>query len=181
MNWGGSQASDYLLRLLQLKYPAFPVRLNASQSSSLLETPSLLYSHPQDYHSHIASLSDLKKLQAEGQTVQIPFVVPEGSKRNQISEEERLKREERKREAGKRLRDMTEKNRLQKLGEKEEQLRRIAELKDWKGKERKAEWQVSRRLGGNGPPKSQQTAQAHIVHHLPRPPAETPRKCRLQY
>lgn len=31
--WGGSQASDYLLKLMQLKYPTFPGRLSNYQSA----------------------------------------------------------------------------------------------------------------------------------------------------
>lgn len=32
LNWGGSQAADHLLKLMQLKYPAFPGRLSSFQS-----------------------------------------------------------------------------------------------------------------------------------------------------
>lgn len=32
--WGGSQASDYLLKLVQLKYPNFPTRVTPQQSTA---------------------------------------------------------------------------------------------------------------------------------------------------
>lgn len=124
MNWGGAAASDYMLRLLQLKYPAFPLRLTSSQATGLIETPGLMYTHPGgvqgDYSEHIATLSDLHKLQAEGKTVQIPFTVPEGSKRKELTEEEKQRREDRKREATNRLREMTQRNRLQKVSRRPE-------------------------------------------------------------
>ena len=40
--WGGSQASDYMLKLMQLKYPTFPGRLLPHQAAvrpSLILTP----------------------------------------------------------------------------------------------------------------------------------------------
>ena len=42
LQWGTSQASDYLLKLVQLKYPTFPTRVTpvqASVSASLLLIP----------------------------------------------------------------------------------------------------------------------------------------------
>lgn len=143
MNWGGDPAGHHLLRLLQLKYPAFPVRLPMSQAKALIETQGLFYTHPGgdsgDYASHIARLSDLQRLQAEGKTIQIPFVMPENNKRA-ITEEEKQRRDEKKKESARRLVEITQRNRLQKMKQKEEQLAGIAELKDWKSKERKAEW-----------------------------------------
>ncbi|CAO1613670.1 unnamed protein product [Sympodiomycopsis kandeliae] len=143
LNWGGNSASEHLLRQLQLKYPGFPVRLTSSQTNSLMERPGLFYAHPGgvegDYTSHLQSLSDLDRLQAENRKVQVPFVVPESTKK-QLTDEERQRREERKKESARRLQEMTQRNRLQKLMEKEEQLRKFSELKSWKAKERKAEY-----------------------------------------
>lgn len=119
LNWGGSAAADHLLRLLQLKYPAFPVRLSSQQASTLIETPGLFYAHPGgqdgDYAEHARRLSDLKQLQAEGKTIQIPFTVPESRRGKELTDEEKAKREERKRESGRRLQELAQKNRLQKV------------------------------------------------------------------
>lgn len=143
LNWGGTSASEHLLRQLQLKYPGFPVRLTSGQTATLMERPGLFYAHPGgqdgDYSQHLQQLSHLDRLQAEGRKVQVPFVIPE-STRKQLTDEEKQRREERKREAARRLQEMTQRNRLQKLVEKEEQLRGITELKEFKAKERKAEW-----------------------------------------
>ena len=32
LNWGGSQSAEYLLKLIRLKYPTFPGKLNSSQT-----------------------------------------------------------------------------------------------------------------------------------------------------
>ncbi|KAK0560941.1 Nuclear actin-protein involved in chromatin remodeling [Tilletia horrida] len=37
LNWGGHLATDYLLRLVQLKYPSFPLRVSQTQAASMLE------------------------------------------------------------------------------------------------------------------------------------------------
>ncbi|CAD6888381.1 unnamed protein product [Tilletia controversa] len=37
LNWGGQLATDYLLRLVQLKYPSFPLRVSQTQSAWMLE------------------------------------------------------------------------------------------------------------------------------------------------
>ncbi|CAO1635528.1 unnamed protein product [Parajaminaea phylloscopi] len=140
LNWSGSAASEYLLRLMQLKYPAFPVRLTLSQSTSLIETQGLFYMPPMDYPAHVRDLSDLKRLQSEGRAVQVPFTVPESSKRKEPTEEELQRREDRKKEATRRLQEMTQKTRIRKLAEKEEQIRTLTELREWKDKERKADW-----------------------------------------
>lgn len=140
LNWSGSAASDHLLRLLQLKYPAFPIRLTPAQSISLIETPGLFYMPSSDYTSHVQQLADLYKLQSEGRTVQVPFVVPESSRRREATAEELQRREERKKEATRRLQEMTQKTRLRKMLEKEEQLKTYSELKEWKDKERRSDW-----------------------------------------
>ena len=36
LNWGGSQSAEYLLKLIRLKYPTFPGKLNSSQMEYLL-------------------------------------------------------------------------------------------------------------------------------------------------
>ncbi|KAL9939035.1 hypothetical protein V8E36_001848 [Tilletia maclaganii] len=37
LNWGGHLATEYLLRLVQLKYPSFPLRVSHTQAASMLE------------------------------------------------------------------------------------------------------------------------------------------------
>lgn len=44
LNWGGAQSAEYLLKLMQLKYPAFPGRLTSYQSS--VRVPSTLLRRP---------------------------------------------------------------------------------------------------------------------------------------
>ncbi|KAK0541302.1 Nuclear actin-protein involved in chromatin remodeling [Tilletia horrida] len=37
LNWGGHLATEYLLRLVQLKYPSFPLRVSSTQAAWMLE------------------------------------------------------------------------------------------------------------------------------------------------
>lgn len=120
------------------------MRLTSSQTNSLLESPGLFYTHPGgpegDYASHVRSLGDLNRLQAEGKTIQIPFSLPEGSRRKELTDEDRQRREDRKKEATRRLQEMAQKTRMQKMIEKESQMKLFADLKVWKNKERRSDW-----------------------------------------
>ena len=144
--WGGAQASDLLLRLIQLKYPGFPARVTPWQAQNMLEE--LCYVS-QDYASDIKGMAMMPAshktydpatwtpMERADVIVQFPYqdALPE-----QKSEEELQAQAERRKAAGDRLREQTRKMRLEKMMQKENDLKYYQQLREWKGKERKAEY-----------------------------------------
>lgn len=144
--WGGAQASDLLLRLVQLKYPGFPARVTPWQAQNMLEE--LCYVS-QDYAADIKGMammpashklyvpSSWTPMERADVIVQFPFqdALPE-----QKSEEELRAQAERRKAAGDRLREQTRKMRLEKMMQKENDLKYYQQLREHKGKERKAEY-----------------------------------------
>lgn len=110
LRWGGAQASEYLLKLVQLKYPAFPVRATPLQAGWMHEK--LTYTVPDDYQAHLARLADPDELAKEDCIVQFPYTVEQ---KDEKSAEELERQAERKRENGRRLQEQTNKLRLEKV------------------------------------------------------------------
>lgn len=146
LSWGGAQASDLLLRLIQLKYPNFPSRVTTYQAQHMLEEMCYVSS---DYSDEISGMSMMPAshkshipaqwtaMEKADLVVQFPFqdAVPE-----QKSEQELAAQAERRKAAGDRLREQTRKMRLEKMLQKENDLKYYLNLKEFKGKERKAEY-----------------------------------------
>ncbi|SPO30114.1 related to ARP5 - Actin-related protein [Ustilago trichophora] len=146
LGWGGAQASDLLLRLIQLKYPGFPSRVTPWQAQNMLEELCYVSS---DYTTDIKGMammpashktyspSSWTPMEKSDVIVQFPYAdaLPE-----QKSEEELRAQAERRKAAGDRLREQTRKMRLEKMMQKENDLKYYQQLKEFKGKERKAEY-----------------------------------------
>lgn len=117
LNWGGSQAQEYLLKLLKLKYPLFPGKMYMEQMESYLKQFAYVST---DYPGEISSYLDWKGLESGRDIIiQYPFteqVVVEKSA------EEIARQEERKKESGRRLQEQAAKMRLEKLIKKEQDL-----------------------------------------------------------
>ena|SRR5271170_2119442 len=70
LQWGGTQAIELMLKLLQLKYPAFPSKL------TLLQAQPLLWDHcyvAQDYAAEVATMLDRTHLKNADRTIQFPY------------------------------------------------------------------------------------------------------------
>lgn len=70
LQWGGTQATEYLLRLLQLKYSAFPSKL------TLLQAQTLVWDHcyvAQDYNEDIGCMLDRHHLKNADRIIQFPY------------------------------------------------------------------------------------------------------------
>lgn len=117
LNWGGSQAQEYLLKLLKLKFPLFPGKMYMEQMESFLKQFGYISTNfPQE----ISSYLDWEGLESgKDVVIQYPFteqVVVEKSA------EEIARQEERKKESGRRLQEQAAKMRLEKLIKKEQDL-----------------------------------------------------------
>ncbi|EPQ61195.1 actin-like ATPase domain-containing protein [Gloeophyllum trabeum ATCC 11539] len=132
--WGASQASEYLLKLIQLKYPAFPTRVTTVQSSWMLQN---LCEFATDYPALLRKLKDPLELRASERIVQFPFTVPVVEEK---TEEELARIAEKRKEQGKKLQEMAARNRLERLAQKEVDLQALLNLKERRDKENKKEW-----------------------------------------
>ena len=119
LNWGGSHAADYLLKLVRLKYRdhlSNNLKLNQSQAEYWLKDFCYISS---DYDSELKGYLDWTGLEDRERIVQFPFteeiIV-------QKSEEELAKIAERKKESGRRLQEQAAKMRLERLMKKEREL-----------------------------------------------------------
>lgn len=86
--WGGSQASELMLKLAQLKYPSFPVKVTQSQATVCLflafnspQTDGILHQFmyretcyfSTDYEEELRMLEDPAKLSAMTKVIQFPY------------------------------------------------------------------------------------------------------------
>uniref|UniRef100_D8QKM7 Uncharacterized protein n=1 Tax=Schizophyllum commune (strain H4-8 / FGSC 9210) TaxID=578458 RepID=D8QKM7_SCHCM len=124
LQWGTSQASDYLLKLVQLKYPTFPTRVTPVQASWMLERFCLFAT---DYKAQMRALRDPIKLREVDCIIQYPFTQPAWETK---TEEELARAAERRKEQGKRLQEIAAKNRQDKAAKKEEDLENLIALRD---------------------------------------------------
>lgn len=124
--WGSLQATEYLLKLIQLKYPTFPTRVTSPQANWMLQN---FCGFSSDYPALLRSLGDPVTLARSGKVIQFPFSQPVIDEK---TEEEQARLAERRREQGKRLQEMAAKARMEKLETKEKDLREMLELKERK-------------------------------------------------
>ncbi|BGP34011.1 Actin-related protein 5 [Rhodotorula toruloides] len=126
LNWGGAQSAEYLLKLMQLKYPAFPGRLTSYQSSIIYREH--CYHALPSYASVLADLAaSPHNLVAQDRIIQFPFIPTTANEQT----EEDLERQKRKREeATQRLRETAAKQRQEKLERQQEEMIAFTELRD---------------------------------------------------
>lgn len=133
LNWGGLQSSEYLLRLLRLKYPTFPARMTESQMESLIRHHCYVST---DYNRELGGYLEWSGLEDRDHVIQYPFtehIVPPKS------EEELARIAEKKKEGGRRLQEQAAKARLDKLMEKEQRLEYYKDLQQGLASESKKE------------------------------------------
>jgi len=70
LQWGGTQAVEFMLKLLQLKYPSFPSKL------TLLQAQTLVWDHcyvAQNYPTEVGCMLDRTHLKNADRTIQFPY------------------------------------------------------------------------------------------------------------
>jgi actin-related protein 5 len=132
--WGAAHATDYLLKLVQLKYPTFGTRVTAAQTGWLMRMHCAI---APDYPALMRALADPLALRAHTLALQFPFAVPVAEEK---TEEELARIAERRREQGRKLQELAAKARSEKLAQKESDLRDLSELRDRRGEVGKREW-----------------------------------------
>jgi len=99
----------------------------------------------EDYQDTLRRLRDPANLRAAEKIVQFPYTV---TLEQEKTEEELARAAEKRKEAGRRLQEQAAKARSEKLLQKENDLQYLIDIKDWKEKEKKSEFNA--RLRGEG-------------------------------
>ncbi|KAL4787154.1 hypothetical protein BJX76DRAFT_345811 [Aspergillus varians] len=122
LNFGGMHASEYLLKLMRLKYPTFPGKMTENQMEDLVHNHCYV---SKDYDQELSRYLDWTGLEDRDHVIQYPYtehIVPEKT------EEELARIAERKKESGRRLQEQAAKMRLDKLMKKEQELEYYKDL-----------------------------------------------------
>lgn len=133
LNWGGAQASEYMLKSMKLKYPTFPARMTENQMEDLIHKHCYVST---DYDEELSHYLDWTGLEDRNRIIQYPFtehIVVEKT------EEELARIAERKKESGRRLQEQAAKMRLEKLMKKEQELEYYKDLQRGLASESKKE------------------------------------------
>jgi actin-related protein 5 len=133
LNWGGAQASEYLLKLMRLKYPTFPGRLTESQMEDLIHNHCYVST---DYNEEVSHYLDWTGLEDRDHVIQYPYIEHVVLEK---TEEELARIAERKKESGRRLQEQAAKMRLEKLMKKEQELEYYKDLQQGLAQESKKE------------------------------------------
>ncbi|TFY57542.1 hypothetical protein EVJ58_g6958 [Rhodofomes roseus] len=132
--WGANQATDYLYKLIQLKYPTFPSRITPVHTNWMLRN---FCGFATDYPALLRQMKDPLNLRASDRIIQYPYILPVVEEK---TEEELAEIAERKREQGRRLQMIAAKARLEKLGQKEDGLQHMLSLRERRAEESKEDW-----------------------------------------
>ena len=116
LNWGGQQGAEYLMKLLKLKYPAFPAQIKDYQVEDMLRTHGYISA---SFDKELSTFLDWSGLEDRDRVIQYPFTEQQVIEK---SEEELARIAERKREGGRRLQEQAARMRLEKLVRKEQEL-----------------------------------------------------------
>ncbi|RDW63891.1 putative ARP5-actin-related protein [Coleophoma crateriformis] len=133
LNWGGSQSAEYLLKLIRLKYPTFPGKLNVTQAEHMIRDHCYL---ARNYDEELSKYLDWTGLEDRDHVIQYPYVEEVIV---QKSEEELARQAEKRKESGRRLQEQAAKMRLEKLMRKEQELDYFRDLQSKLATESKKE------------------------------------------
>ncbi|KAF9982103.1 Nuclear actin-protein involved in chromatin remodeling [Mortierella antarctica] len=134
ISYGGMAASEYMLKLMQMKYPTFPTKMTTTQSETLFINHTYV---AHDYLEELASYEDPEIFRTKDRVIQFPFVAPVVEEK---SEEEQARLTAKRKEQGRRLQEQAAKARLEKLIQREQDLEQYMALKNSRSALKKAEW-----------------------------------------
>jgi len=142
LNVGAWQARDYMLKLLQLKYPSFPLQLSLNQPESLMHDYCYVSS---DYNEEIEMIDKPQVLAEKDRIIQFSFAE---ALANMKTDEELAALLEKRKESGRRLQEQAAQKRLEKLIQDEEALEYYQNLEKFAETDSKKE--LAHRLDSEG-------------------------------
>ncbi|KAI9270702.1 actin-related protein, ARP5 class [Phascolomyces articulosus] len=142
ISYGGTQATDYMLKLMQLKYPTFPTKMTNSQAQELVHN----HVHvADDYQEALKKFEDRETFEQVDRIIQFPFTAPVIEEK---TEEELARQAAKKEENSRRLREAAAKSRLEKLVQREQEYEAFTELKNAKATSTKKDWMARLKATG---------------------------------
>ncbi|KAJ2084199.1 Nuclear actin-protein involved in chromatin remodeling [Coemansia sp. RSA 988] len=127
INIGSVSMEEYLLKLLQLKYSTFPMKITEWQSQDLIQNFTYM---AEDYDRELSSYLATENLAQKDTIIQFPFPAPSLDER---TEEEIQQTTERRREQAKKMQEMAAKKRQEKIEERAKVLEELTAIRDSKG------------------------------------------------
>ena len=109
LNWGGAHSADYMLKLIQLKYPTFPAKLQGWHAEALMKDHCYVSG---DYKEEVSNYLKHDVLEEKDRVVQFPFTEVVKVEKSQ---EELDRIAERRKESGRKLQEQAAKIRLEKV------------------------------------------------------------------
>ncbi|KAK6458992.1 vacuolar targeting, actin-related protein [Scheffersomyces xylosifermentans] len=144
IDFGGDQAQQFLSKVLALKYPYFPSKLNTHHTTNLFKDYCYVST---DYKEEINHILDMDVLEEKDIVVQAPVEISVGNEKKK-SEEELARQAEKRREQGRRLQEQAQQKRLEKLVQKQEEWDYYTKFREESSKLNKTELQA--RLNADG-------------------------------
>ncbi|KAJ2763827.1 Nuclear actin-protein involved in chromatin remodeling, partial [Coemansia nantahalensis] len=124
INLGGTSMDEYLLKLLQLKYPAFPVKISEWQTRDLVHN--FVYA-AEDYDKELGCYLASENLAHKDVTVQFQFPMPTLDER---TEEDIQRVADRRREQMKKMHEMAARKRQEKIEQRVQELEELTALRE---------------------------------------------------
>ncbi|KAG0169111.1 Nuclear actin-protein involved in chromatin remodeling [Apophysomyces sp. BC1034] len=134
VTYGGTQSTEYMLKLMQLKYPTFPTKMSSSQAQELVHNHCYV---AEDYQEALQQIEDKDSFANIDRIIQFPFTAPVIEEK---TEEELARQAAKREENARRLREAAAKSRLEKLVRREQEFEAFTRLKTAKGSMKKVEW-----------------------------------------
>ncbi|KAF7732280.1 Nuclear actin-protein involved in chromatin remodeling [Apophysomyces ossiformis] len=134
ISYGGTQSTEYMLKLMQLKYPTFPTKMTSSQAQELMHNHCYVAG---DYQETLRRIEDRETFLEIDRVIQFPFTAPVVEEK---TEEELARQAAKREENARRLREAAAKSRLEKLVRREQEFEAFTRLKNAKGTMKKADW-----------------------------------------
>ncbi|KAJ3289398.1 Nuclear actin-protein involved in chromatin remodeling, partial [Borealophlyctis nickersoniae] len=130
ISYGGSNASEYMLKLLQVKYPTFPHKVTGAQAQTMVKEHTYVAN---DYIEELRKYADPKQLGELDRAIQFPYVEKVDEQEAQAAAERLAAK---RREQAQALRDRAARIREEKLKEKETYLEELKELQESKSRDK---------------------------------------------
>ncbi|KAJ2709258.1 Nuclear actin-protein involved in chromatin remodeling [Coemansia spiralis] len=124
INLGGAAMGDYMLKQLQLKYPAFPMKISEWQARDLVQNFAYV---AEDYDKELSCYLASENLARKDVTVQFQFPMPNLDER---TEEEIQRVTDRRREQMKKMHEMAARKRQEKIDQRAQELEELTALRE---------------------------------------------------
>ncbi|KAK6460080.1 vacuolar targeting, actin-related protein [Scheffersomyces coipomensis] len=126
IDWGGDQSQQFIAKLLALKYPYFPSKLNSHHTTNLFKDFCYI---SENYQDDLSNYMSMDVLESKDIVVQAPVDITVNNEKKKTEEELALQTQKRK-EQGRRLQEQAQQKRIEKLIQKREEFAYYSKFRD---------------------------------------------------